>query len=84
MSRPLLLRRSEVMNHLIGRGLTYRQARRALEVKAIPLARHHLHTQARWWLSEVEQFDVLAFLQTVTHDASGSRELTKPTRLPRA
>jgi hypothetical protein len=69
---------------LIERGLTYRQARRALEAKAIPLAKHHLHTQARWWLHEVEEFDVLAFLQTVTHHAPGSRELTQTTRLPRA
>lgn len=83
MSRPLLLRRAEVINVLEARGLRNRQARRVLDSGVIPPAKHQLHTQALWWRSEVEQFDVLAFLQTVTHDASGSRELTQTTRLPR-
>lgn len=83
MSRHLLLRRSEVIELLIERGLRNRQARCVLDSGGLPPAKHQLHTQALWWRSEVEQFDVLAFLQTVTHDASGSRELTQTTRLPR-
>ncbi len=73
MSQQILLRRSEVMGRLQERGLTYRQARRAIRCGAIPQAVHKLHTQARWWKADVDKFDCVAFLETVNHDGGGEQ-----------
>lgn len=69
----LLLKRHEVIRLLQESGLTYRQARRAIETGAVPKARHRLHSQARWWPEEVRAFDCVAFLQSLNHPACGEQ-----------
>lgn len=73
MSEPLLLRRAEVIDRLMERGLRCRQARIVLARRLIPTADHRLHSQARWWRAEVDRFDVLAFLAGLPQTAAGKQ-----------